>query len=294
MTLRDFIYIDKNRMYSLYSQLFEGVAESMVRSVSYSTEEQRAEKKLEETIIDASVKTQNVVLFDHIYNTLEEKMLQHILVIGEKTVKDDINPTSIIKVTGYVIIEDYEHLSYLMANFNDIGLALATMQIKTKSEDGKTPSNNSVEQYAKAQGLTMDKKYAASIVKFIENLHGNTMEILIETDNDSLNLGFRALLDQEHLRFSSNTLRALYGYKPCMKWTMVGEVTDISYYNNSYQEKCKSRFSEMFKRLDDVDRSFSKANDVLYDFVRIAPIAVYIEHDSQPLKEAESDIDTNI
>ena len=74
MALRDFIYIDKNRMYSLYSQLFEGVVESLVRSVSYSTEEQKKDRKLEESIIDASVKVQNVVLFDHIYNTLEDKI----------------------------------------------------------------------------------------------------------------------------------------------------------------------------------------------------------------------------
>lgn len=47
MALRDFIYIDKNRMYSLYSQLFEGVVESLVKSVSYSSEEQKTEKKLE-------------------------------------------------------------------------------------------------------------------------------------------------------------------------------------------------------------------------------------------------------
>ena len=142
MALRDFIYIDKNRMYSLYSQLFEGVVESLVKSVSYSSEEQKTERKLEETIIDASVKVQNVVLFDHIYNTLEDKIASHLLVIDETTTKEDIKPTSIIKVTGYVTIEDYEHLSYLMDNFNDIGLALANIQLRSKKEDEKQSCNN--------------------------------------------------------------------------------------------------------------------------------------------------------
>ena len=279
MALRDFIYIDKNRMYSLYSQLFEGVVESLVQAVSYSSEEQKKEKKLEETIIDASVKVKNVLLFDHIYNTLEEKMMPHILVIDKTTTKDAIRPTSIIKVSGYVTIEDYEHLSYLMGNFNEIGLALANMQLRNKEEKGKQ-SNNSIEKYAKDNGLSLDKKFTSSIVTIIENFHGNSMEILVETDNDELNLCFKALLDQEFLRLPQNTLRNLYGYKPCMKWTMVGEVTDISYISGRHQGKAKSVFTEMFKHLNDVDQSFSKATQDSSDTIRVAPIAVYIEHES--------------
>ena len=37
--LRDFIYIDKDRLYSLYSQLFKGVAESMVEAFSSGKED---------------------------------------------------------------------------------------------------------------------------------------------------------------------------------------------------------------------------------------------------------------
>ena len=279
MALRDFIYIDKNRMYSLYSQLFEGVVESLVKSVSYSSEEQKTERKLEETIIDASVKVQNVVLFDHIYNTLEEKLAPNLLVIDETTTKEDIKPTSIIKVTGYVTIEDYEHLSYLMNNFNDIGLALAYTQLRSKKEN-ENQSNNSVEKYAKENGLILDKKFTSSMVKIIENLHGKSMELLIEIDSENLDVGFRALLDQDFLRFSPNTLRNLYGYKPCMKWTMVGEVTDISCVTESHQDKNKTVFYKLFKQLNDVDHSLSQPTEDSSDTIRVAPIAVYIEHKS--------------
>lgn len=105
--LRDFIYIDKNRMYSLYSQVFEGVVESLAESITSSSQETKKEKKLEETIIDASVKIQNVVLYDHIYNTLEEKLQPKILVIDDTTIRDNIKPGTIIKITGYTTIEDY-------------------------------------------------------------------------------------------------------------------------------------------------------------------------------------------
>ncbi|MCI7349511.1 MAG: hypothetical protein MSH60_02005 [Ruminococcus sp.] len=277
MALRDFIYIDKNRMYSLYSQLFEGVVESLVRSVSYSTEEQKKDRKLEESIIDASVKVQNVVLFDHIYNTLEDKMKSHLLIVDKETTKDDIKPTSIVKITGYVTIEDYNHLSYLMSNINEIGLALSYLQLI--NEKGNV-SNNSIEKHAKENGLNFDKKFTSSIIKVIENFHGKTMEIIIESDSGNLNVGFKALLNEEFLRISPDDIRNLYGYKPCMKWTMVGEVTEVSYLTSTRSVSSKSAFSDLFMNLNEVDKSFSKVNEQLNDMIRIAPIAVYIEHEN--------------
>lgn len=280
MALRDFIYIDKNRMYSLYSQLFEGVVESLVRSVSYSTEEQKKDRKLEESIIDASVKVQNVVLFDHIYNTLEEKIQSHLLIVDKETTKDDIKPTSIVKITGYVTIEDYNHLSYLMSNINEIGLALSYLQLINEKGNASKNSNNSIEKYAKENGLSFDKKFTSSIIKVIENFHGKTMEIIIEPDSGNLNVGFKALLNEEFLRISPDYIRNLYGYKPCMKWTMVGEVTDVSYLTSTRSVSSKSAFSDLFMNLNEIDNSFSKVNEQLNDMIRIAPIAVYIEHEN--------------
>ena len=47
--LRDFIYIDKDRLYSLYSQLFKGVAESMVEAFSSGKEDSESQKEYENT-----------------------------------------------------------------------------------------------------------------------------------------------------------------------------------------------------------------------------------------------------
>lgn len=275
--LRDFIYIDKNRMYSLYSQVFEGVVESLAESITSSSQETKKEKKLEETIIDASVKIQNVVLYDHIYNTLEEKLQPKILVIDDTTIRDNIKPGTIIKITGYTTIEDYEHLSYLMQNFNEIGTALATLTLKNKSEQ-QTLSKGTIDQYAKSNGLVLEKKFTDSMVKIIDKFHGKFMEITVELDTDTLDIGFRAILEEQYLRLSANSIRNLYGYKPCMKWTLVGETTHLSYLQNNRNEKNKTIFASMFESLANVDNSFSKINDKTNNIVRVAPIAVYVEH----------------
>lgn len=283
-TLKDFIYIDKDRMYSLYSQLFEGVVESMVESVSYVNEGVNKEKKLEETIIDASVKTQNVILFDHIYNMLEEKLSDQMLIVDDKTPLSSISPSSIIKVTGYAIIEDYEHLTYLMKNYNDIGMAFATIEVKTPSNNKDTTSNNiansknSIEQYAKSKGLVLDKKFTESVVKILENLHGNSMELTVVANIEKNDVDFKALLEERYLRTSSNIIRTLYGYKPCMKWTLVGEVTNINWFFDVNNIEDKNKFADMFKGLSDVDASFWTKNPSEGKSVRVAPIAIYIDH----------------
>jgi hypothetical protein len=110
------------------------------------------------------------------------------------------------------------------------------------------------------------------------------MEITIEPNSDTLNVGFNALLNEEYLRLSTNTIRNLYGYKPCMKWTMVGEVTNISYHPINHQEKTKSVFSDMFKYLDELDHSLSKINDSSNNIIKVAPIAVYIEHEKTTIE----------
>ena len=106
------------------------------------------------------------------------------------------------------------------------------------------------------------------------------MEIVIENEDSTLDIGFKALLDPKYLRISPNELRILYGHKPCMKWTMVGEVTDISYMSDRHQERSKNAFSELFTHLNDVDHSFSKSTEESCDMIRISPIAVYIEHEN--------------
>lgn len=275
---RDFIYIDKDRMYSLYSQIFKGVVESLAESISYSKEDTEKKKNLEETIIDASVKVQNIVLFDHIYNTLEEKLQPHMLVINELTTREDIKPSSLIKVTGYTVVEDYEHLLYLMQNFNDIGMAIATLNLKNIEKNKDQISKNSIDQYAKNNGLFLDKKFTESVVKIIQNFHGNSMEISLELDDGVLDACFKAFLDQKYLRISNNSIRTLYGHRPCMKWTLVGEVTNVMYQSNDRIEKNKTLFSKMFDSLSDVDNLFYKVNGFTNNIIRVAPIAVYIEH----------------
>lgn len=282
--LRDFIYIDKDRLYSLYSQAFKGIAESIVESFSISKEDTEREKKLEQSISDSSQKIKNVVLFDHIYNSLEEELSPHLLVVDEKTNTTALTPSTFVKVTGKATLEDYERLLFLMKNFNEIGMAFATMQVlNNKKQDPKssqTNSANSIEKFAKANGLMLEKKFTESMVKIIENFHGTALDVTIEPHSSQLDVFFKTTLDEKNMRISSNTLRLTYGNKPMMDWTIVGEITNSQNMSDEPNSGYCNIFTDMFARLDEIDNSFEKANDMNNSIIRVAPIAVYIEHNT--------------
>ena len=81
-TVRDFIYLDVEKLYSLYSQVFEGVADRIVQSYIDSLELKEAPRKtlllrdsdVETKVIEVSRRTENRFLYDHMYNQLEGKL----------------------------------------------------------------------------------------------------------------------------------------------------------------------------------------------------------------------------
>lgn len=282
--LKDFIYIDRDRLYSLYSQLFQGIAESIVEAFSSGKEDTKKERSLEQNLIEASYKVKNVILFDHIYNSLEDKLAPQLLQVNESTTLADLQPSSFVKVTGRATIEDFERLTFLLKNFNDIGVAFATMTTfnanKATAQNGKNVSKNSIEQYAKDNGLFLDKKFTESMVKIIENFHGCALDVTIEPPSTQLDAFFKATLDEKNMRLSSNMVRKIYGNKPIMDWTIVGEITSFQPREDDDSGIYSNTFSKLFSTMADIDNSFEIANDSQNRIIRVAPIAVYIEHRS--------------
>lgn len=276
--LKDFIYMDKDRLYSLYSQIFEGVIESLVTSRFVDEENQKTDKKLEQRLIEASFKSQNIVLFDHMYNMLEEKMQPYIFNIDSKTAIDDIPIDGIVKVSGEAVIDDYEHLGYFFENYNSIGESLAAITLI--SNNNSSISNNGIERYAKDNNLHFDKKFISSMVNLIRFFHDNAIDLSIRSSAND-NLICCAVLNPKGLRINANELRTLYGSHPIMNWSVVGQVTNISsrYYNQREKfEANTTSFRAMFDRLEDVDKSLDKILEQGSNIVKIAPIAVYVEH----------------
>ena len=69
--VRDFIYVDVDKLYSLYSQVFEGVSEKIVQSYIDSLTSKDVPSrfslgdKIEEQAIELSNRKESKILYDH-------------------------------------------------------------------------------------------------------------------------------------------------------------------------------------------------------------------------------------
>jgi hypothetical protein len=75
--IRDFIYVDVERLYSLYSQIFEGVTDQIVQSYmdasasvssDSGTESRQRAVSIEAQVAEMSRRTENKFLYDHMYS----------------------------------------------------------------------------------------------------------------------------------------------------------------------------------------------------------------------------------
>jgi hypothetical protein len=133
--IRDFIYLDVERLYSLYSQVFEGVADQIVQSYIDSLESKETSKKtpllrnsdIETKVVEVSRRTENKFLYDHMYNQLEERLsdaIREVAGITQVNYAEITGQAFAIKVTGLAEIEDFQRIKEFISDFNSMGEAI--------------------------------------------------------------------------------------------------------------------------------------------------------------------------
>jgi hypothetical protein len=263
-TIRDFIYVDVDRLYSLYSQVFEGVADQILQSYMDASTTTNTQKEsmlkggsLEAQVAEVSRRTENKFLYDHMYNQFEES-IHHALIdspeVSSRNYRDILRDAFMIKIKGSAEVEDYSQLNKLMEKFNEIGEAIAYAgvisteisevieqletdlnQIRDRNDRAKakakakphTDKKKLAQERAKQLGLHHDEQSLKNLKLFSELFNKDAFEITITPSQKSENVVFRGVLDKKWLRISPDLLQSLYGGFIEANWAMVGQVTYI-------------------------------------------------------------------
>jgi hypothetical protein len=263
--IRDFIYVDVDRLYSLYSQIFEGVADQIVQSYmdassstnsNASRESRSKEVSIEAKVAEMSRRTENKFLYDHMYNRFEAAVAHTIIDAGDLTesnYRDGLVDSFLVKIAGTAEVEDYTRLNALMEKFNTLGEAIAYATVGNNEtlnqavEDLQNTAENLKDRNAKARakitigkqadrnrlakklaeetGLHQDEQNFKNLRMFSEIFYPDGFDITIVPIRGEDNVAFRGVLDKRWLRTRPDLLRALYGGYVESEWTMVGQVT---------------------------------------------------------------------
>jgi hypothetical protein len=257
-TVRDFIYVDVERLRSLYSQVFRGVVDSIVQTQVDEQEASEAQEggrafagaTIEERVAEASYRTESRILYDHMYNLLEDRLADTIVdatSLSSGSYSDSLQQAFMVKVAGVAEVADYQRITTIFDEFNHIADALHYMssfeerqqleaakrevwanckQVKDRERKArmKARMDQIAQEIEEEASFKLDDTFLESMSFITKIFYGDRLEVSVRPPQAS-DLLFRGVLDPRWLRVAPDFLRALYGGYPAPDWTMVGHLT---------------------------------------------------------------------
>lgn len=233
--IRSFIYLDEYKMYSISSQIFEGITEYLIEHKKTSKEETESQKgpvgsgRIMADIINLETGTQEKkYLHDYSYKVFEDHLTKSgrvadITIENIENIKSLSEEYSFVKIRGNAVFNDISSLLKTLNNFNKIGeslsyvtnfkvieearnqLSLASSHKKDRNGKAKQKSEftslTDIKKLAKESGLQHDQKFLDTLAYLLEYGFQDQFEIQMPIDSQifSANLKRQCLREEENL-----------------------------------------------------------------------------------------------
>lgn len=258
-SIKSFIYLDTDKMYSISSQLFSGLTEYILTnngaSMSASDEQKGGlfEGKLISKIIDQTTQnSEKRFLHDYAYTLFEEKLIQSGKVSTfdgdvEEYSLEDVQSAGFVKVKGRLSFHDALMVNDTLSNFNDIGYAikyvttdaeLRDKMSETKASISKIKDRNTkekarqafaklptIEKMAIDEGLMMNSDYLSNLNWILNFGYGDSFEVRIPITFDGDLKFFSGALNRDMLRDSSRAIMHKYSRETEQDFVLFGILT---------------------------------------------------------------------
>lgn len=312
--VKNIIYLDIDKLYSLSSQIFEGVTEYILNETHIEAEQTEEQKgpvgsgRILGDILKHNFKQSEMkFLSDYSYTLLEKKLIEENLVLNlnDSLNKDDfnslLNVKSFMKVKGKAVFNDISSIKNTLDNFNAIGKALthvtnfaeiskakteiesSNKSIKDRNERSKIKTKLStvadINALAKKSGLVYDQKYLDDLSYLLSFGFHDQLEIQIAIENKLIS----ANLKRDCMREENNLVIRKYSRKTEVDFILFGIITqfqnnDITDVENKEEsdnhESIKAALMSLVAQLTKVESTFTGR---LTNEIIIDPIALYTE-----------------
>jgi hypothetical protein len=252
---------------------------------------------------EVSRRTENRLLYDHMYNQLEARVTDALVdgfSFDDNDIREAFRTPRLVKITGVAEIEDYEWQRALVENFNALADVIAYAHMPSAADraaletelkavkDGneraklkeKLKATINPTALAKALGLRQDDQLLKNL-KFVSNhFYAEGFDVVISQE-DRPALVFRAVIDKKWLRIDPQLLRSLHAGLPARGWTLVGHVTHVPGIDIDIRDPegaeagIHDSYRAMFRTGREFERKFFES-DVRTEIV-VAPLAIYRE-----------------
>lgn len=310
--IKSFIYLDEQKMYSLSSQIFEGITEYVLSE--NSTEENNSTNQagplgsgrmLADAMRVSDKSTEKKFLHDYSFTLFERHLDEKELILNLagkglqlEEVKAKIGNFSFIKIKAKAVFNDTNKITDLFSEVNDLGEAIANVtaheaqkELRQQIEEGKGQIKNKQQQrqmdaelkqltnrknLAKQSGLYQDPTFMKDLTLLTKFGFSDMFEIQQHTGE----LSFTSCLNRDFLRENEDILIRKYARKTEKEVVVFGVISqaflpyDIEKSNGRGTQNMKAVMMNIVDGLCEMESAISGKQD---NEIVIDPIAAYIE-----------------
>lgn len=265
--IREFIYLDTEKIKSIFSQIEEGL---LIETTKGSGNEKNVGGKIGSgNLIDLVLsgeakaellflnrKDETKVLHDHMYNHVESKLLDNneIVKVNDKNKKNNklpknIKNNSFVLLKGRVKIEDYNHMLDTIENMNDLLVSLAVISSGNVNYDSEKENiNKTILNSLGADLNLLNENYIESLSSFFKHFYNDRLLLKCMPFEKNILLNFVGPLKKEYLRDSIENIWFKYGSFPTMEWKVFGRISSIPHKNHDVMKTIKDSKYKMIKK----------------------------------------------
>lgn len=296
------LYLDEEKMYSLYSQLFRGITDYWIRDVTEGAEETEKQKgpvgsgrELADAAVRATRTQEHRFVHDWAYSEFERRLddIGAVRTVDETTLERPV--MGFVRVSGPGSIRDMQAIIDFVKKYNDIGAAIyyvshheeielarqarATTKDRNKrlAATQQAKSGIDIDKLARDSGLGFSRVFSDKLVVLMEQWFEGQFEAVIRP---SSSVEYVAFLEPKFFREDKRLLSKKYGARVRLTlFGMVVQAADGSLQAQSDEEPSEnSTVRDAMRRMIDVHIGIERQVGGLSDReIAIDPIAVYAE-----------------
>ena len=251
--IKSFIYLDEEKMYSISSQLFEGMTQYILKEESESLNEEQQQKGnflsgrfMADMMSQSKGKSEMCYLHDFAFNLFEKELEERSLLYDIKPTDNltDLLDKGFVRIHGKVVFCDYARMQYIIDNFNNIGRAIGSLQYvvneqltqfkqdiaTTKEREQRNKKQQivksvekKIEEQLKQQGLVLDDKYIKNLSTVMKFGFQESFEVRVVLSESSLN--FSVVANPQCFKERGNVLVSKYSRITEKEFTAIGIIT---------------------------------------------------------------------
>lgn len=295
--IRDFVYLDVERLKSILAQIEEGYVEA---TGTTSGSEKKVEGGAEAHVpglakvggtgqyLWTSEVSETRTLHDHIYNYVEDRLYEEKRIINlqreltpqmwlSDEARTDIGKTAFVLVEGAAIVNDYAYMKDFLTNFNKVAAAIGRLPVYDQAK-GKPNAKQVMTQAGKEYQIDGDMLKDLDLV--LKTFARNDLIVKILPFADHPDARAVANLDvPSALRIRLESLLYRFGSAPRGNWTLFGQIAAVPLSADqpySYAATLGADIETALQKMFDVLRTFEPLiGSVVYPEIAITPIALY-------------------